>query len=148
MKFFISYCDSDVLQIASDAASILEANGHQAWYFDRDKTPGLMLIQDITIHIRYWCDKILFLCTSGSVSSDGQKPEIGHWYKSGKQLIVIPIDVANVPIFIDPWIYQPMSSNNFNNEFDKFVRSDLDRITKRFEELSSKVKDTVKDALL
>ena len=44
MKFFISYCDSDVLQIASDAASILEANGHQAWYFDRDKTPGLMLI--------------------------------------------------------------------------------------------------------
>jgi hypothetical protein len=42
MKFIISYSNNDRLQFASEAANILEAGGHQAWYFERNKTPGVL----------------------------------------------------------------------------------------------------------
>ena len=61
------------------------------------------------------------MCTHDSVSSEGQKKEIGQWYQTSKQLIVIPIDAAVVPMEIDPYIYLIMSRKNFSKEFDKFV---------------------------
>ena len=140
MKFFISYCDNDGLRFASSAAITLEANGHQAWYFDRNKTPGIQRIEDITNHIRYWCNKILFLCTDGSALSVGQKKEIGQWDNTDKQLIVISIDGAIVPDVIDPYIYQRMSGFRFKEEFDIFVQNSLEEIDNKFEEWNRKIK--------
>lgn len=134
MKVFVSYCDDGGLRFASIAANTLEANGHQAWYFDRNKTPGILRIDDIANHIRYWCNKILFLCTDGSVSSRGQQKEIGQWDKTDKQLIVIPIDRANVPVVIDSYVYEGMNGNRFEKEFDVFVRNRLEEIANSFEE--------------
>lgn len=149
MKFFISYCDNDGLIFASSATITLEANGHQAWYFDRNKTLGILRIVDITNHIRYWCNKILFLCTDGSALSVGQEKEIGQWDNTDKQLIVIPIDGAIVPDVIDPYIYEKMSGFRFEEEFDIFVRNRLEEIANTFEEWNQKikVKDTVRATL-
>ena len=72
MKIFISYCDHDGLSFASDAADVLEEHGNKAWYFDRDKSTGMLRVLDIADHVRYWCDKVLYLCTNGSISSVGQ----------------------------------------------------------------------------
>ena len=135
MKFFISYCDNGGLQFAADAAFILENNGHQAWYFDRDKTSGILRIVDITEHIRNWCNKVLYICTNRSIHSDGQSKEIGQWDNTNKQLIVIPIDVAVVPITIDPYIHNGMSGHRFKDEFNRFVTYDLERKMERWEEL-------------
>lgn len=143
MKFFISYCDNDGLRLASSTANILEEYGHQAWYFDRNKTLGVMRIFDITYHIRYWCNKVLFLCTAGSESSVGQEKEIGQWDSTGKQLIVINIDRAMVPDVIDPYIYEKMSSTQFEEEFNIFVQNRLENIVNNFERYNQKIK--VKD---
>ena len=89
MKIFISYCDEDGLEYAKQTALILENCGHIAWYFDRNKTPGVPRIYDITKHIRSWCDIIFYLCTHGSLRSRGQWEEIGHWDRTNKQLIPI-----------------------------------------------------------
>ncbi len=140
MKIFISYCDNDGLRFASSAANTLEANGHQAWYFDRNKTPGIQRIDDITNHIRYWCNKILFLCTNGSEPSIGQRKEIGQWDNTDKQLIVIPIDGANIPDVIDPYIYERMSGIGFEKEFEVFVQHRLEDITNNYEEWTQKIK--------
>lgn len=143
MRFFISYYDNDGLKFASSAANTLEANGHQAWYFDRNKTPGIIRIVDITNHIRYWCNKVLFLCTDGSESSVGQEKEIGQWDNTDKQLIVIQIDRATVPDVIDPYIYERMSSTRFEEEFNIFVQNRLEKIVNNFEKWNQKIK--VKD---
>lgn len=139
-KVFISYCDNDGLKFASIAADVLEANGHEAWYFDRDKSPGILRIVDITKHIREWCDKVLYICTNGSISSNGQWKEIGQWDSTNKQMIVIPIDTAIVPDVIDPYIYARISSNDFGMEFNDFIQNRWEDITRAFEEWSSKIK--------
>ena len=140
MKFFISYCDNDGLQFASNAASVLEANGHKAWYFNRNKTPGIQLIDDITQQIRHWCNKILYICTDGSFSSGGQRREIGQWYMTDKQLIVIPINSAIVPDQIDPYIYHRMSSHGFVAELNTFIKDRLKEYVKNYEEYNLKIK--------
>lgn len=140
MKFFISYCDKGGLTFASNTAIILEANGPKAWYFDRDKTPGMQLIDDITNHIRDWCNKIIYICTNGSFNSDGQKKEMGQWYISGKQLIVIQIDKANVPKTIEPFIYMQMKSISFQDEFSIFVQNHLEKIINKWEEMNQNIK--------
>lgn len=134
MRFFISYCDNDGLKLASSAAKILEESGSQTWYFDRDKTTGMWRIVDITEHIRSWCNKIIYICTTGSIYSEGQWKEIGQWDNSDKQLIVIQIDGANVPEVIDPYIYERMSSIRFEEEFSIFVRNRLEEIINKWEE--------------
>jgi len=134
MKFFISYCDKDGLTFASSAAEILETNGSEAWYFDRNNTPGLGVIEDVTKHIRKWCNKIIFICTNGSINSDGQKKEILQWDKSGKQLIVIRIDEARVPETVDPYIYVRLRSISLKDEFSIFVRNRLEEIINKWEE--------------
>ena len=118
MKVFISYCDDDGLSFASSAAAVLEEHGHKAWYFDRDKSTGMLRAVDITNQIRYWCDKVLYLCTNGSSSSEGQWKEIGQWDNTSKQIMVIPIDGAEVPDVIDPYVYTTISSSNFKVEFN------------------------------
>ena len=140
MKFFISYCDNDGLTFASSAAKILEANGSQAWYFERDKTLGMLRIVDITNHIRGWCNKIIYICIERSIYSEGQWKEIGQWDNTGKQLIVIPIDGATVPEEIDPYIYERMSSIRFEEEFSIFVRNRLKEIINKWEEWNQRRK--------
>jgi hypothetical protein len=140
MKFFISYCDNDGLRFASSAANTLEANTHQAWYFGRNKTPGILRIDDISNQIRYWCDKILYLCTAGSVSSGGQRKEIGQWDNTDKQLIVIRIDGASVPVSIDPYIYESMTITGFKAEFNIFVGHRLEEIANTYEEWNHMIK--------
>lgn len=139
MKFFISYCNNDGLMYAFNAASILEANLHIAWYFDRDKSTGILRAVDITNHIRYWCDKILFLCTDKSIHSDGQWKEIGQWDQTNKQILVIPIDNARVPDVIDPYIYTKIHGKKFVAEFQEFVQNRLNGITDDFEEWTKKI---------
>lgn len=134
MKIFISYCDTDGSAFASIAAVALEENGHKAWYYDRDRTLGVMIHNDITYHIRHWCNKILYICTDGSITSGGQDKEIGLWYKTDKQLIVIPIENATVPEPIDPYNYgQQMSNIHFQAEFNIFVRDKLKDIFNQYE---------------
>jgi len=139
MKVFISYCDCDGLRFAANAAAVLEERGHKAWYFDRDKSTGMLRAVDITNHIRYWCDKVLYLCTNGSTSSHGQWKEIGQWDSSGKQIIVIPIDGAVVPDVIDPYVWTTISSNHFEREFDTFVQNRWQDATRNFEEWTQKI---------
>lgn len=135
MKFFISYSDNDGLSFASCAANALEQRGYQVWYYDRDRTLGVMIHNDITYRIRHWCNKILYFCTDSSISSVGQDREIGLWYKTDKQLIVIPIDNALVPEPIDPYNYgQRISSNQFQEEFNLFVQDHLVEIVHHYEE--------------
>jgi hypothetical protein len=102
MKIFISYCDNGGLALASAAAIILEQHRNKAWYFDRDKSIGMLRPIDISNHIRDWCDKVLFLCTDGTITSVGQEKEIGQWDNTDKQLIVIQIDGAIVPPDLPP----------------------------------------------
>lgn len=146
MKFFISYCDKDGLRFASDTAIILEANRYQAWYFDRNKTPGILRIVDISNHIRCWCDKLIYICTAGSINSTGQLKEIGQWDNTDKQLIVIPIDNAKVPEVIDSYVWERMNGNLFRSEMTLFVQNRLEDIAKTYEEWNRKIKvrDTVK----
>lgn len=140
MKIFISYCNDDGLTFASDAADVLEQHGNRAWYFDRDKSTGMLRAVDITNHIRYWCDKILYICTNGSISSDGQWKEIGQWDSTSKQIIVISIERATVPDVIDPYVYTKISSNYFKLEFDKFIQNQWEDIVKDFEEWTQIIK--------
>jgi len=149
MKVFISYCDDDGQTFAADAATILEGHGHKAWYFARDKSTGMLRAVDITNQIRYWCDKVLYLCTGGSVSSGGQWKEIGQWDSTIKQILVIPINGALVPDVIEPYVYTTISGSNFKVDFDMFVRNRWEDVTKNYEEwtLKIKVKDTVRATL-
>ena len=101
MKSFISYCDNDGLAYARDTAQTLEDRGYTAWYFDRNKTPGVQRIYDITKHIRGWCDIIIYICTTGSNGSIGQWKEIEQWDSTNKQIIVLRIDNSFVPEAID-----------------------------------------------
>jgi len=134
MRVFISYCNTDGLTYAAKSASILENHGCETWYFDRDKTPGVQRIDDITYHIRHWCELIIFLCSQGSINSRGQKEEIGHWDRTNKQIIVIPIDEANVPESIDTRIYTKVSSVGFAQGFEDFVNNRFDRAITMFEQ--------------
>lgn len=139
MNVFISYCDDDGLGFAADAAVILEQHGHTAWYFDRDKSTGILRTVDITNQIRRWCDKVLYLCTNGSNSSEGQWKEIGQWDNATKQIMVIPIDGSTVPDVIDPYVYNPVSSSNFKTEFDAFVQNSWEDATRTYEEWTQKI---------
>ena len=140
MKVFISYCDDDGLDYARQSAVILESHRNQAWYFDRNKTPGVPRIYDITKHIRHWSDIVLLLCTNGSLYSIGQWKEIIQWDSTDKQLIVIVIDNATVPREVDGYIYVRTNSKKFEKEFDSFVRNDLVRSRKMFMEWRPTIK--------
>ena len=140
MKFFISYCDSDGLVYARQTALIVEDCGHTAWYFDRNKTPGVQRIYDITKHIRGWCNIVIYVCTGGSNGSIGQWKEIGHWDSTNKQIIVLRIDNSFVPEVIDTRIYASINGTNFIQEFKAFVNNDLDRAIKMFEEWNKEIK--------
>lgn len=139
MKFFISYCASDGLNFAANAAVALETNGHRAWYFARDKTPGITRIEEISTKIRSWCNIVLYLCTDGSISSDGQSKEISQWDNSGKQLIIIPIDRAIVPTSIDTYNYQRMSTHGFVAELNTFIKDHLEEHVKNYEEWNHRI---------
>ena len=149
MNVFISYCNDDGLGFAADAANILEEHGHKAWYFDRNKSTGLLRAVDITNQIRYWCDQLLYLCTVGSISCDGQWKEIGQWDNTNKQIIVIPINGALVPDVIDPYVYTTIGGSNFKVDFSAFVQNRWEEVTRKYEEWTQKikVKDTVRNTL-
>lgn len=140
-KVFISYADDDGKELASSAATVLENRGHRAWYFDRDKSTGMLRAVDITNQIRIWCDKVLYICTS-SMPSEGQWKEIGQWDNTSKQIIVIPIDSATVPKEIDPYVWMSMSRHGFKTEFDSFVQDHWEDVIKNWEEWSKKTKTT------
>jgi hypothetical protein len=55
-------------------------------------------------------------------------------------MMVIPIDGAVVPDVIDPYVYTTISGNNFKVEFDKFVQSRWEDVTRNFEEWNQKIK--------
>jgi len=140
MKFFISYCDNDGLTYARDTALVLEDFGQTAWYFDRDKTPGVPRVYEITEHIRGWCDIIIYICTVGSKGSMGQWKEIEQWDSTNKQIIVLRIDNSFVPEVIDTRIYASINGTNFLQEFTAFVNNDLDRAVKMFEKYNKEIK--------
>jgi len=142
MKVFISYCDDDGKKLAADAAIVLEERGHEAWYFDRDKSIGIIRAFDISDQIRIWCDKVLYLCTNGSISSTGQDKEIGQWDSTSKQIIVIPIDGAVVPNVIEPFVYLPFGSGSFTEELSAFVDNRWDATIRNWEKRFQKNKTT------
>ena len=139
MRFFISYCDNDGLSYARDTALVLEDVGHTAWYFDRNKTPGIPRVYDITKHVRGWCNIIIYLCTAGSNGSAGQWKEIEQWDSTNKQIIVLRIDDSFVPEVIDTRVYASINGNAFLQEFTTFVNNDLDRAIKMFEEWNKEI---------
>lgn len=140
MKVFISYCDDDGLRFAASVAAVLEEHGHEAWYFDRDKSTGMLRAVDITNQIRYWCDKVLYLCTNSSISSEGQWKEIGQWDNTRKQIMVIPVDGAEVPDVIDPYVHTTISSSNFEVEFNAFIQDRWEGVTRTFEEWTKEIR--------
>ncbi len=98
MKIFISYCqDNDGLKVAQIASLIYETdNRNKCWYFDRDKTVGVDLNDDIPDKITGWCDCVLLICTNGTFDSDGQKNEI-KWSLDDR-ISIIPVRVDEAPI--------------------------------------------------
>ena len=86
------------------------------------------------------CNKVIYICTNGSVNSGGQRFEIGQWYFANKQLIVIQIDEANVPNTIISIIRMKMNSISFIDEFNLFVQNNLENIIKSWEETNQNVK--------
>jgi hypothetical protein len=134
-KFFISYCDEDGLGLASGAAKILEANGYQSWYFDKNKSPSVYVHDDITFQITDSCHIIIYICTKNSIDSTGQNYEVGQGIYIGKQIIIIRIDGSIIPKNIQSINYIPMKSGSFQSEFNTFVRDQLENTIKIWTEI-------------
>ena len=135
MRVFISYCDNDGLQLAQKAAVLLEKYGHEVWYYDRNKTPGIPRVSDITRNIEA-CRVIMMLWTEGSNSSRGQEKEIILWDIFDKILIVLPIDEVTVRMEIAGYNYERLRSSTFESEFEDKIASNLTHIVRRIIRLS------------
>jgi hypothetical protein len=135
MRVFISYCDSDGLEIAERAAALLERHRHKAWYYSRDKTPGVIRMRDIASNMGS-CKVVMMLWTAGSKGSRGQEKEIGLWDSLDKTLIVLPIDDAQVSREVAGYNYERLRSRTFDSEFENKIAMKLTSIVKRIMKLS------------
>ncbi len=140
MKTFISYCENNGgLDLAKKASVILKRYRHKSWYFERDKTPGALRIVDICHHVTEWCDVLLYICTSGSMNSDGQIKEVAYADDVRKAMIVLPMDNATVRPEIRIYIHTKINSSDFEQEFES-VAKNLPAIINKSKRLDSKIK--------
>lgn len=139
MRVFISYCDSDGLELAERAAALLEQYRHKAWCYNRDKTLGARRMSDIASNMES-CKVVMMLWTAGSNGSLGQEKEIALWDSLDKMLIVLPIDDAQVSREIAGYNYERLRSSTFDSEFENKIAMNLTSIVKRIMKLSGKPK--------
>lgn len=142
MKVFISYCqENGGLSLAEKVSEIIERNErNRCWYFNRDKTPGIDMYEDIRQKVTEWCDLVVFLCTNGSADSLGQRDEINHVRNGGIIIIPICIDHSRCPNILsrDTFTYEDIDSNRFEEKFEGLARR-LSLIKNRIRKLDKRL---------
>ena len=143
MKVFISYCQQNGgLDLAGQASGIIEANRrNHCWYYDRNKTPGADKYDEIKSQITGWCDCVVFICTTGSSTSLGQRDEIVFVREWRIPVIPIRIDGAQAPgsLSRDLYNYEDIRQNYFGEEFKTRIAQRLREILDRQRTLEKSV---------
>ncbi len=121
MKVFVSYEETEGRAFAEIVASVFERNGHEIWFFGRNRSPGARSWEEISAKID-WAGRVLYLGTRSSLDSDGQTEEIGMALNQGKTIIPVRINGAELRLELSARNYERASTYDFESVCSKVAK--------------------------
>lgn len=92
-RIFISHSADDE-RLAVQVAAGLEAQGHHAWYFERDSMPGPSYLTQVALAIEQ-CDAVVLLVSAASIGSTQVTKEVVLAHEQGKPFMPLLVGMSH-----------------------------------------------------
>ena len=115
LRLFVSYRDreGDLRQMAVQAKESFEAVGHRAWVWCMDASSGGYTHEEISYEIDA-CDRVVYICTSGSDGSRGQRFERLQALAADKVIDIIAFSQQHVSMVLRHITARITTEESFN----------------------------------
>ncbi len=121
LKVFISYEMAGAKQLAEVVFEAYREIGVSSWVWHLHRRSGAYLRTEIAERIGE-ADYILFICTDGTINSDGQRFEINNATNRNKEIWVVTPDNAFVPPALLGYVFDPTTEDTIGDTCKGMVR--------------------------